>query len=287
MPRRWVLVMLFAVATIQPLTGLARADEAGTTDDPSGAAALLVRVNGERASNGLPPLTPRNDVTEIAQGHSRRMAGQRQIFHNDDYFTAATRDRLGASALGENVAFAGSVTDAHDELMQSPAHRANILDPRFTIAGFAVSSGADGLVYVTEDFAAVKATAAIAAEPAPASGPAPAPPQRAAPAPVTAPVSGPRAAPAVVTARPTTEAPTATTSPSTLSTVEHAAAIAAAAVDQPKLAVVGRSAVPPSAGALPSPMVASLLFGVDAGLLALALSVARRGGPRPTTPAAA
>jgi hypothetical protein len=267
--------MVLAIGMVASLDGVAAADEGGTTDDPAGAASLLVLVIGERASNGLPPLAPRSDVTDIAQGHSRRMAAQQAIFHNDDYFTSATRQRLGASALGENVAFAGTVADAHDELMHSAPHRANILDGRFTIAGFAVSRAANGLVYVTEDFAAVKTTAVVAPAPAPAAPP-PAP--RAVVVPVTA-----APAPAPV---PTTTAPAPTTS-TTAMPAPIAAAPAVASVDAPRFAVVRRAPGPLAERfpRLPSPMVASLLFAVDAGLLAIALAVVRRQSAAAAVPA--
>ena len=130
-----------------------------------GADRLLALVNQERTSRGLRPLAGRNDVADIARPHTANMASRRDIWHNDAYFTASTRSSLGAKALGENVAMAASVEVAHQALMDSPGHRANILNGSFDSAGLSVVHDERGYVYVTENFvtsggAQAKATAA-------------------------------------------------------------------------------------------------------------------------------
>jgi uncharacterized protein YkwD len=37
--------------------------------------------------------------------------------------------------------------------MDSPGHRANILNPAWTVQGIGIAISADGYVYITEDFA--------------------------------------------------------------------------------------------------------------------------------------
>lgn len=121
------------------------AEEAGTE--------LLRLLNEERERHELPPLSPRADVEEIASGHSRRMADEGELRHNDEYFTAASRRRLGAQRLGENVALNESIEDAHRRLMASDGHRAIILDPEFTVVGLGLVH--DGLAWwITQDFVA-------------------------------------------------------------------------------------------------------------------------------------
>ncbi|MBW3615929.1 MAG: CAP domain-containing protein [Actinobacteria bacterium] len=117
-----------------------------------GADHLLALVNNERTSRGLRPLAGRGDVDDIARPHTRAMASRRTIWHNDSYFTAATRSSLGAKGLGENVAMAGSVEVAHQALMDSPGHRANILNGRFDTVGLSVVHDERGYVYVTQNF---------------------------------------------------------------------------------------------------------------------------------------
>jgi uncharacterized protein YkwD len=121
-----------------------------------------VLVNQERAAAGLAPLASRPEIAAYATGQSTAMATRRDIWHNAGYFTSATRKALGAVALGENVAVNGSLEGAHRRLMESPGHRANILNGRFDAAGFSVVHDEDGTLYVTQNFvdsAAVKAKA--------------------------------------------------------------------------------------------------------------------------------
>jgi hypothetical protein len=167
-------------------------------DDPAGAQLLASQINADRVANGLRPLTISSDLTAIAQAHSRRMAEAGRIWHNDELFTQSERARLGASRLGENVGFdGGGAVTSHQMYMDSAPHRANILDPRFTAMGIAVTV-ADGISYSTEDFMQ-------AAAPAPAPTPAPAPKPR----PPTPPAAAPPAPPTTEPAAPTTTVPPA------------------------------------------------------------------------------
>jgi hypothetical protein len=158
-----------------------RAVAAGpTVDDPLGAAQLVMLANEDRAAAGVPPLQVRSDVTSLAFEHSRRMAEAGDISHNDAYFSAATKARLDARSLGENVAMNRSMDDAHRRLMASPGHRANLLNPKFTVVGVAVVRAVDGIGYVTQAFLEPRVATAspgpVAPVPAPAPGePAPTP----------------------------------------------------------------------------------------------------------------
>lgn len=133
------------------------------TDDAGATTRLLQLVNEDRAKEGLGPMASRDDVATIARRHSRSMAEQGEISHNDSYFTAATRAALAAKALGENVAQNSSIDDAHRRLMASPGHRANVLDGRFSVIGIGVVRDGNGRLFVTEDFVAPKAVAVKAA----------------------------------------------------------------------------------------------------------------------------
>ncbi|PLS75286.1 MAG: hypothetical protein CYG61_08225 [Actinobacteria bacterium] len=164
---------------------------------PEAAQRLLDLVNGERAKAGLGRLTTRGDVVAVALDHSNRMAVAGQIFHNDSYFSDAVRKLLNSQARGENVAQNSSIDDTHTRLMNSPGHRANILDPRFSVAGFAVLQAGDGRYFTTQNFLQ---PAAAPASTAPASAaPAAAPATPRVPAKPTAPRAVAAAAPAAVT----------------------------------------------------------------------------------------
>lgn len=129
---------------------------------PGGAQQLLALVNQARAAAGVGALRARMDVTQIAAGHSQAMAAAGSIWHNDDYFTPATKARLGAVFVGENVAMNPTLDGAHQRLMASPGHRANILDGRFSVVGISVVSDGKGELFVTQDFAELAPAAAPA-----------------------------------------------------------------------------------------------------------------------------
>lgn len=138
-------------------------------DTDAAEARLLVLINDDRRANGLREVSARVDVEEIADGHSAAMAAGHDIWHNDAYFTAATKQRLGATRVGENVALNRSADDAHQKLMASPRHRANILDAGFSVVGIAVAADENGRLYITEDFLE-PARPAAPAPPAPVKG---------------------------------------------------------------------------------------------------------------------
>ncbi|HVF33049.1 MAG TPA: CAP domain-containing protein, partial [Acidimicrobiales bacterium] len=170
-----------------------------TLDDPVGAAELLLLANADRALAGLPVLLARDDLTAHALEHSRRMAEAGDIWHDDAYFSAGSKARFRARTVGENVALNRSLADAHRRLMLSDGHRANLLNPRFSIVGFAVVRAADGVGYVTQAFVEpLSGTAPAATAVAPTSGVVPAAASE--PAPAAEPPAVPAAASAPVPA---------------------------------------------------------------------------------------
>ncbi|HUS62105.1 MAG TPA: CAP domain-containing protein [Acidimicrobiales bacterium] len=142
---------------------------ASNFDAAAASARLLNKVNQSRAEAGLAPVAAHSGAAAIGAGHSANMLSKGTIFHNDSYFAPSTRKQLGASLLGENVAQNMSLDDAHVRLMNSPGHRANILNGRFNQLGIGVARGSDGYLFITEDFlqtAAVAAPAVAKARPA-------------------------------------------------------------------------------------------------------------------------
>ena len=116
---------------------------------------LFDLVNQERQRAGLPKLNWDYHLAEAARAHSELQAKQRTLSH--DFSGEAPLDQRLAdrgarfSAVGENVAFAPTVPDMHDNLMHSPPHRANILNGNFNAIGIAIV-GRDGELYGTQDF---------------------------------------------------------------------------------------------------------------------------------------
>ena len=132
---------------------------------------LIGAINTERTSRGLGPLAEDPLLGEAACAHSREMCELNYFNHRsptpgeatpvDRYVDAlhADGERQPASALvGENIFFASVTNDvynaqyAHQSLMASPAHRKNILEPRFTKVGVGVYRDPQGQFWVTEMF---------------------------------------------------------------------------------------------------------------------------------------
>lgn len=134
---------------------------AGPFDDAEGL--LLYRINQVRASYQLPPLVPDARLASAARDHSREMAALGYFEHDSPTQGFRTvRDRLrhcGVQALtsGENLAtydgesLQQAADDAVHDWMDSPGHRANLLDPRFHLVGVGVAVQG-GTVLVTAVF---------------------------------------------------------------------------------------------------------------------------------------
>jgi uncharacterized protein YkwD len=117
---------------------------------------LLELANRDRAKAGLPPLRKDEGLTQAAREHGAAMAAQKKLSHQFSgepnlvhRLAANTKTRL--DQAGENVAFAGTVDQAQDNLMHSPPHRANLLNANYNVAGFSVVRSGS-LLYVTQDF---------------------------------------------------------------------------------------------------------------------------------------
>jgi hypothetical protein len=179
-----------ALATLCAL--VLRGVDARAAEPPDKAAAsqMLVLINADRAAVGLAPLSVSTVAVEVAEAWSASMADTDTLAHNDAWFTSSSRERAGASAVGENVAYNADIADAHRRLMDSPGHRANILDGRFHQIGIGVVRGVTGSYWITEDFLQLRSVPALVAEPAappadPSNPPAPStttPPRSAVPA---------------------------------------------------------------------------------------------------------
>lgn len=169
---------------------------------PEAAQRLLDLANGERQQAGLGRLTMRDDLVAIALAHSQEMAQAGEIFHSVSFFTAAVKNVVNAVARGENVAYNGDIDNTHARLMNSPGHRANLMNPRFSIVGFAVVKAPDGRYFTTQNFIQPAGAPPVAAVAAPRAGPAAASRKVAAPNAAPAPTT-----PTTAALEPTTTAP--------------------------------------------------------------------------------
>lgn len=126
--------------------------------DEDGEKAMFSQINEARAQNGLSPLQLNLALRQAARGHSRDM-------YRRHYFSHRTPDgktpygrlqdlHFHYVTAGENLAFAPDETQAWQALMNSPDHRANVLNPDFRCVGIGAYKGLDGFEEMfTQEFA--------------------------------------------------------------------------------------------------------------------------------------
>ena len=112
-------------------------------------------VNHERAEMQLPLLNWDAALADAARQHAQLMAEQHRFAHQVPGELSLSRraGQAGArfSRVAENIAIGPEAREIHDGWMESPGHRANILDPRFTSLGVGVIEN-KGKLYAVEDF---------------------------------------------------------------------------------------------------------------------------------------
>jgi uncharacterized protein YkwD len=129
---------------------------ANTKPRPDLEARMLELVNAERAAAGLQPLAPDPEMTEVARKHSSDMFARGYFAHQTPEglspFDRMKRDGVSFRTAGENLALAPTLSVAHTGLMNSPGHRANILQPSFGRLGIGVMDGGRRGLMVTQNF---------------------------------------------------------------------------------------------------------------------------------------
>lgn len=109
-------------------------------------------TNRERIARGMKPLVDNPTIDRIAQRHSREMADDFTIYHNDDLEGDYNREAEGYEFGGENVGMGPSCRAVHRAFMASPGHRENVLDPDYSDLGVGVVNRKNDAMYVTLDF---------------------------------------------------------------------------------------------------------------------------------------
>ena len=103
---------------------------------------MLGLVNDERTSRGLKPLQMDKKLQGVARAHSKDML-EKGYFSHTSQDGKSPFDRMHDAGItflvaGENLALAPDVDIAHNGLMNSPGHRANILTADFGKVGIGV-----------------------------------------------------------------------------------------------------------------------------------------------------
>ncbi|WP_371224752.1 CAP domain-containing protein [Roseovarius sp. 2305UL8-3] len=138
---------------------------------------MLELINEERSAAGLSPLRFNGDLNEASEDHSEWML-EKDIFSHTGENGSSAGDRIQSAGYelegnwtwGENIAWQSEqgdpgleddVRDLHESLMESPGHRANILNPDYDEIGIGIEQGDFGRfdsVMVTQNFGATDAT---------------------------------------------------------------------------------------------------------------------------------
>ena len=118
---------------------------------------MLKLINEERAEVGAGPLRLEKRLNDSAEDHSSWMLDVNRFSHTGEGGSSAG-DRMrdadfkftGNWTWGENIAWqsergasgaSDDVKDLHEGLMNSPGHRANILNPDFKVIGIGIEQG--------------------------------------------------------------------------------------------------------------------------------------------------
>jgi len=116
---------------------------------------LFQAINRERAVYGLPPLKWDEALANAARQHAEVMAAQKSLSHGfpGELSLPSRATRAGArfSWLSENVAAGPNTENISEQWMQSPNHRANLLDADMDTIGAGVAER-NGVVFAVADF---------------------------------------------------------------------------------------------------------------------------------------
>ena len=151
----------FAVITSRPAAegvDLPFTVTSGLAVDRAAEAELLRLVNAEREAAGLAPLEADPELAAVGRAHAEEMFRLGYFAHVSPV-SGEPGDRLDAAgvrylASGENLAYAPTVEVAHRGLMNSPGHRANILNPVYTRLGVGIIRSERRGLMITQEFAA-------------------------------------------------------------------------------------------------------------------------------------
>jgi uncharacterized protein YkwD len=133
------------VGVDEPALAPAAPSESGAATRPAAAEArMLALLNDARRAAHVPPLADDRALHAVAAAHTAEMIARR-FFGHASPTTGMVENRLERAGVtvslsGENVAEADSAEGAHRVLMDSPAHRANMLRAGFTHVGIGVGA---------------------------------------------------------------------------------------------------------------------------------------------------
>lgn len=109
-------------------------------------------INAERIERGLTRLRMRPAIVKISRQHSKKLAAEDALYHNDSLFTTKRKPRW--RWVGENVGKGRSVESLHKAFMNSQGHKDNVLFREFNRVGVGVARS-NGTMWLTISFVGV------------------------------------------------------------------------------------------------------------------------------------
>jgi Cysteine-rich secretory protein family len=157
-----VAAVVLAALLLTPISHAAASPQNGAPESM-----LLDAANHSRAAAGLPAVQWDAALAAAARQHAQRMAQYNTISHQfpGELPLQQRAMQTGArfSLIAENVAEGLTVLGLHTQWMNSPPHRANLLDREVNAVGIAVvQSGAQ--LFAVEDFSAAVALLGLDAQ---------------------------------------------------------------------------------------------------------------------------
>ncbi|RYZ25100.1 MAG: hypothetical protein EOO10_19170 [Chitinophagaceae bacterium] len=119
-------------------------------------AQMLQLVNEERTKRGLPPVAADPEMTKVARAHSVDMFARGYFSHytpeKKDPFDRMKQAGVKFLTAGENLALGRTLKICHEGLMNSPGHKANILNPSFGRLGIGIMDGGIYGLMISQEF---------------------------------------------------------------------------------------------------------------------------------------
>lgn len=119
-------------------------------------AEMLQLVNAERFKEGLSPVKADPELTIVARAHSADMFVRGYFSHytpeKKDPFDRMKKAGVKFLTAGENLALGRTLKICHEGLMNSPGHRANILNPSFGRLGIGIMDGGIYGLMISQEF---------------------------------------------------------------------------------------------------------------------------------------
>jgi uncharacterized protein YkwD len=117
---------------------------------------LLNLVNNERSIRGIKKLKIDSILSVPATQHGKDMLAKGYFSHNNPEglspFDRLSKLHIAYKSAGENLAHSPSVQLAHTGLMNSPGHKANILNPKFGRIGIGILEAENKQLMIVQEF---------------------------------------------------------------------------------------------------------------------------------------